>query len=312
MRFAITYDVHAPTLLNTNMHACKTYFTYLAHIGIALAKSLLIVTIINFLQCNFFQPKDNSPLEFRFAITGNTFAESPFRGKNELFETLVKHLNSENPIWVIHLGDIVHGGKKWMGISAQDLERQYRDVKNCVYKLKPLLFTVKGEKDMLDASSDYYLHYMGRKSHYSFNYGPIHCIVLDNCEEGTPSISQLQINWLMRDLWRNRKKEAIFVFAHYPFFDFDVPSGLTKDECMPPKLAEALHSLFIAYPVKMVISGHRTSFSRTVKDGIEYIVAGCEFSAIHLPAQQRTKKTAQYYVVDYRNGIITIMPRSLD
>lgn len=263
-------------------------------------------------SCAFWQQKDTSPLEFRFALIGNTFAESPFRGKNEHLDALVKRINEENPLFVVHLGDIVHGGKSWMGINTTDLARQYRNFKESMDKLNPLLFTVKGEKDMLDASFDEYMRATKRKPFYSFNYGAIHCIVIDNSENGAPSISQTQADWVKRNLARNRKKDAIIIFSHYPFFTDSQNQMPQSEENIAIKDAEDLHKIFVLFPVKMVISGHCTFYNRTIKDGIEYIVAGCDIPSLRIPKQQRTKNNAHYYIVDYRGGSFTVIPRYLD
>ncbi len=253
-----------------------------------------------------------SPLEFRFALTGNTFPESPFRGKNEALDGLIKRINDDNPLFVIHVGDIVHGGKSWMGISAIDLERQFRDFKTQFALLRPLLFTVRGEKDMLDTSCEHYTRYTGRSPYYSFNYGPAHCIVLDTCEEGKAEIRSSQRAWLEKDLVRHRRAQAIIVFAHYPIFENNAPGFDSAGGMIAMKQADELHDLFKKFPVKAVFSGHCNSLYRTVKDGIHYIVAGCDFSAIRATPHQKVKSAAQYYIVDYRNGDINVIPRSLE
>ncbi len=262
--------------------------------------------------CFLSQARDTSPLEVHFALTGNTFPESPFRGKNEALDGLIKRINDDNPLFVIHLGDIVHGGKSWMGISAIDLERQFRDFKTQFALLRPLLFTLRGEKDMLDASCEHYTRHTGRSPYYSFNYGPAHCIVLDTCEDGKSEISSSQRTWLEKDLMRHRRAQAIFVFAHYPIFENNAPGFDSAGRMISMKQAEALHDLFKKFPVKAVFCGHHTSLYRTVKDGIHYIVAGCDFSAIRIMPHQKVKNAAQYYMVDYRGGDITIFPKSLD
>lgn len=262
--------------------------------------------------CFIAPTRDASPIEFRFALTGNTFTESPFRGKNEAIDALIKSINEDNPLFLVHLGDMVHGGKSWMGISAIDLERQFCDIKTQYAPLRPLLFTLRGEKDMLDASYEHYTRHTGRSPYYSFNYGPVHCIVLDACEDGKSAIAALQMAWLERDLRRHSSSQAIFVFTHYPFFENDTLGSDSAGAKISIKQAEELHALFKKFPVKAVFSGHCNSLHRTVKDGIHYITAGCDFSAIRVTPHQKVKNTAQYYVVDYRNGEITLFPRSLE
>ncbi len=281
---------------------------YHSHIALCTIPALAFFA----LSCFPVPTRDASPLEFRFALTGNTFSESPFRGKNEALDTLIKHINEDNPLFLVHLGDIVHGGKSWMGISAVDLERQYSDFKTQFSTLRPLLFTVKGEKDMLDTSHEFYTRHTKRSPYYSFNYGAAHFVVMDTHEEGKKAISPSQRAWLEKDLVRHRRARAIFVFMHSPFFDTGVPSTNSAGESISIKEAEELHAIFTKFPVKAVFSGHRNSLHRTVKDGIHYIIAGCDFSGIRTTPQKKGKSTMQYYIVDYREGEITILPRSLE
>lgn len=276
--------------------------------------TILIITAMFLMElsCSFSTERDASPLEFRFAITGSTFAESPFRGRNDAVEVLIKRINEDNPLFVVHLGDIVHGGKSWMGISAGDIERQFRDFKNQFALLRPLLFTVKGEKDMLDADFAHYTRHTKRPPYYSFNYGPAHCVVLDTCEEGKAAISASQLEWLKKDLARHRRAHVMFVFGHYPFCGNDATAPENISERVPVKEANEVHAIISKYPVKAVFSGHGVSFSRTVRDGIFYITAGCDFSAIRTTPHQKAKNATHYYVVDYRNGEITILPKSIE
>jgi 3',5'-cyclic AMP phosphodiesterase CpdA len=263
-------------------------------------------------SCFTYAERDAAPIDFRFALTGNTYAESPFRGKNGALDDLIKKINDDNPLFLVHVGDIIHGGKKWMGISAGDMERQFRDVKTQFALLNPLFFTVKGEKDMLDASHDHYAFFTGRKQYYSFNYGTAHCIVLDTCENGHPHISPSQIEWLKRDLRRHRHSQGILLFSHYPMYHLEIAKTADKNDYIPEKQSNELHSLFVQYPVKAVFSGHHHTYFSTRKDAIYYITAGCDFSAIRIIPHQKSKGAVHYYIVDYRGGDITISQKSLE
>ncbi len=252
------------------------------------------------------------PDSLRFALTGSTHPESPFTGRNEALPALFIKINADNPVFVVHLGDIILGGKEWMGITEKDLDRQFRDFRQYAYALNPVLFTVKGEKDLLNTSADNYHRHTGRKAWYSFNYGNCHFIVLDTCDPSPCAMGDAQKKWLAADLKRYRRHPAIFVFTHHP----PELSGRTKgdtgddpDTC--PSLA-GLHDLFKEYPVRAVISGHRQVFLEEKKDKILYVTAGCEFAGRAGKAQPRRRDANQYYLVDFTGGEITVHPGRID
>lgn len=247
----------------------------------------------------------------RFALTASTFPESPFIGKNEALPALFQKLNEENPLFLVHAGDIVHGGKSWMGIAPKDLERQYRNFREASFAFRPLLFTVKGEKDVLDDNGEQYSRHMGRKFWYSFNYGPLHFIVLDTCDPVPCSMGPAQMAWLKTDLRRYRRHPAIFVFAYHPPGKSPVESGANDENADCPGLAP-LHGLFLKYPVKAVFTGRGGAFFEEKKDKILYVSAGCDFAGLSSRSGARRRGANQYYIVEYRDDELTIREGKLD
>jgi len=225
----------------------------------------------------------------------------------EFLEVDVSHLEIGQ---AVHLGDIIHGGKSWMGIAAKDLERQYRDYREATYALNPLLFTVKGEKDQLDDRADQYTRHTGRKSWYSFNYGSLHFIVLDTCDPAPCAMSPAQMTWLKTDLRRYRRHPAVFVFAHHPLVK-NPREGADDDSADCRKLAP-LHDLFAKYPVKAVFSGHQGAFFEEKKDKILYVTAGSDFAGLSAKSQARRRDANQYYIVEYLNDAVAIRAGKLD
>jgi len=112
----------------------------------------------------------------------------------------------------------------------------------------------------------------------AFDYAGAHFISLDTDWPGAPDeITGEQLDWLKRDLERNKKARAIFIVTHTEFFSsplIDPPEGTTH-----PAIYNRwkLHELFRRYPVKAVFSGHEHLYWRepaAQRDGIEYFVAG--------------------------------------
>ncbi len=252
------------------------------------------------------------PVGLRFAIMGNTFAQSPFIGKNESLPGLIKRVNEDNPAFVVHLGDIIHGGREWMGIKATDLDRQFRDFREAAYSLRPVLFTVKGEKDLLGTSAERYSAHMKRSAYYSFNYGNVHFIVLDTCDPEPCTMGDKQINWLKKDLRRYKDYPAIFMFTHHPIHK---ETGTDTDGSDEPRVCDSLehlHDIIKEYPVTAVISGHLYNFSETKKDKVLYVSAGIELAGSQGKNHPSRRDAFQYYLFDFDKGVMSVTPKRID
>lgn len=270
----------------------------------------IVIACLAGLSCAGAQPA--APDGLRFALTGSTFPESPFTGKNEALPALFRRINEDNPVFVVHLGDIILGGKDWMGIADKDLDRQFRDFRESAYALNPVLFTVKGEKDVLNTSAANYYRHTGRKAWYSFNYGNCHFIVLDTCDPAACVMGDAQKRWLKADLKRYRHHPAIFVFTHHPLVKnpkVEEDNGDDPGSCVA---LAGLHDIFREYPVRAVISGHQGAFFEEKKDKILYVTAGCDFAGRAGKTQPRKRDALQYYLVDFTGGAMTIQQKKLD
>jgi hypothetical protein len=197
-------------------------------------------------------PQRETPDTLRFALTGNTYPDSPFRGTNAQMAETAQSLNRDNPVFVVHLGDIVFGGHDWMGIRDGDLIRQFDDYMNASACMRPLRFFVRGEMDLLNNSDALYRNYTRQKPYYSFNYGNIHCVVIDTTGDTKAASAVAQMSWLKADLRRHRDRAATIVFAHHPLVP--VP-GLEPQESVSALNPGGLHELFKEYGVRAVFSG---------------------------------------------------------
>jgi hypothetical protein len=110
------------------------------------------------------------------------------------------------------------------------------------------------------------------EAHYSVSLGDAHLIILNSNFEDDPTLIDSQLNWLQQELavpaaWK------IVMFHQAPY-----SSGFFDSELAPRKeylrLREKYVPIFEAYRVDLVLSGHTHVFERSVKDGIQYLVAG--------------------------------------
>ncbi len=245
------------------------------------------------------------PENIRIAIIGNTHPVSPYSVIGHRINLALKRINGYNPLFVTHLGDMVCGGNKWIGIKEKDINRQFKDFFSLTSRLKPILYTVKGEMDLLNNSPESYLKYTKRKEYYSFNYGNIHFLILDTTDSSPGRIGSDQMKWLQKDLNLHKGSEAIFVFTHHPLFIPKRIKHLGKE--FHHKEHNKLHRLFLKFPVKAVFSGHLSIFHKEKKDKILYVITGCN----DYNKMRNSKRSYQYYIVDYSGGNINILPKSL-
>jgi len=237
--------------------------------------------------------------DFSFALIGNTLPESPFGSMSPRVAEAVARLNADNPVFTVHLGNSVYGGRQWMGIKESDVARQYREFTALRRTVRSIVYTVKGEMDSYNDTSDLYRKHTGRETYYSFNYGNVHCIVIDTCDPAPGSMGPKQRAWLQADLERYRTSPAIFVFAHHSLLPVKYESATTLQG------AEELLALFAKYPVKAVFSGQPAVF-HTAKNG-EVLCVTAGSGGFNREEQYRRRN--YYYVVTFSGGVVRVSER---
>jgi len=241
-------------------------------------------------------PTKKPATDVTFAVIGNTSPASPFTGHPERIEPVFESINRENPMLVIHTGNVIQGGSGSMGVGPGDIARQFRKFFEQKKRLAPILHVIAGTRDIYDGSLDLFRRYVGDKLYYSFNYGTVHFIIL-SIMDGDRQIDPEQIQWLADDLARHRSDGAIFVFTHHPVLAPPY-SGI---RCLD---ADRLHELFVNHSVTAVFSGSAKRLYDFTKDGIRYITAGC--GGYNL--EDRDWSAAQYYIVRYDGTKLSIRP----
>jgi hypothetical protein len=257
-----------------------------------------IIFLCILLSCSSPDIKKNESI--RFALINNTRGESPYSGLGPKIKPVIKKINDDNPVFLVHLGGIICGGTDWLGIAKIDVEKQYAEINSVISALLPIFYTVKGRTEIYNNSSDHYVKYSGKKEYYSFNYGTLHFLVLDSTGERT--MSQTQKDWIKKDLEQAKYSSDIFVFIHDPVFVHIKFKSLGIESCKDSNL---LHQYFTQYHVKAVFSGSYPVYFKSDIDGVLYVNAGCGGFNI----KDFNQGYCQYYIADYKNGELTITPR---
>jgi predicted phosphodiesterase len=125
------------------------------------------------------------------------------------------------------------------------------------------------------ATTNYWQNYFrlqAHEGHYSVDIGDVHLIVLNSNFTDDPSQADYQLDWLKQELAKPAAWKVV-MFHHSPY-----SIGMFDNIHAPKKEHLVLRAkyvpLFEAYGVDLVLTGHTHIFERSVKSGIQYIVAG--------------------------------------
>ncbi len=273
-------------------------FTFKAVSGSILPGIIILFIISAVPYCS--SPEIKKSADLRFVLINNTRGESPYAGLGPKIKPVIKKINEDNPVFLMHLGGMICGGADWLGVARADIEKQYAEMYSAISGLLPIFYTVKGRTEIFNNSSDIYIKYTGKKEYYSFNYGNIHFLVLDST--GEKGMQQSQKDWIKKDLEQAEYSPAIFVFVHDPLF---IPLNLKYNGIESFKDADLLHKFFQKHRVKAVFSvSHPVYFKKDI-DGVLYINAAC--GGFNL--KDFNQGYYQYYIVDYRNMELRITPK---
>jgi 3',5'-cyclic AMP phosphodiesterase CpdA len=107
--------------------------------------------------------------------------------------------------------------------------------------------------------------------HFAFSYGGLRIICLDSETGGLAEPGDEQLPWLEAELSAAASSAdvaATIVAFHRPVYSLSkhVPGSTT--------VRDALHPLFLAYGVPLVMCGHAHCYERFEVDGIQYVVDG--------------------------------------
>jgi Calcineurin-like phosphoesterase len=200
---------------------------------------------------------DSPSNNFRFSILGDRTGDA----QPGIYEQVWSELHALDPDFAINVGDTIQGGNDSTAASEwralRPLWERYR---------YPMYFTPGNHDIWSNASRIVYEEQTGRPAFYSFNYQNAHFTVLDNCAapDLSADLSDSQMQFLARDLERNRDRDPKFVFFHKPLW------------LIPIKFQSgrfAFHQLILKYGVRYVVSGHGHQFVRGTLDGVSYLEA---------------------------------------
>ncbi len=200
----------------------------------------------------------------RFAVLGDrTGSHVP-----GAYEQIVTEVERLKPDFVVTVGDMIQGYED----DPARLEPQWEEYKSIVSDLSMPIYFTPGNHDISnDGAEEPYRRHIGEPYH-SFDVGSLHFVVLDTSRwSSSTSLPSVQLDWLARDLEKNRDAGRTFVLFHKPFWYGTVSDG-------KPGI---LHKRFSEFGVDAVFTGHLHEYFSAEYDGILYTSVGRSGAGSH-------------------------------
>jgi len=242
----------------------------------------------------------------KFILLGNTNPESPFGPIPPKVPSTIEAIRKENPVFAIHLGDMVFGGSEWMGVKSSDVTRQFKNMFGLFSRERIILYPVIGELDRHDGSALLFSLHARRPEYYSFNYGNLHFVMLNTNDPKPGSVGDTQLRWLKDDLRENKNASSVFVFTHHPLRAPAKPRY--GERVVVVENAGRILETLKEYPVKAIFSGHLRGYYDEQIEDIRFIIAGCGGYG----KEYDHWKHNHYYLVNFSGGLLSVTEKKVN
>ncbi len=193
----------------------------------------------------------------RFAVLGDRTG-GPQEG---VFEQIVVEAEGLKPEFVVTVGDMIVGYET----DTLELASRWEEFLGLVKPLSVPIYYTAGNNDITyDLAESTYRRYAGEPNH-SFDHRGLHFTFFDNSRWGSSEeLPAEYLAWLESDLKRSQEAAYTFVLMHKPFWYRTTVQGFP----------DTLHTLFKAYGVDAVVTGHFHRYFSGDYDGIQYTCLG--------------------------------------
>ena len=143
--------------------------------------------------------------------------------------------------------------------------------------------------------------------YWSYDYGPVHVVVLDQYASYAPGSAQY--NWLIKDLASTTRPWKILMF-HEPAW----AAGVHENNATAQKY---LQPLCKKYRVDLVLNGHNHYYARAVVDGVSHITNGGGGAPLYTPDPTYpyiviTDESFSYCEIDIQDTTLALTARRAD
>jgi len=213
-----------------------------------------------------------APVLYRFAVCGDNRTLGIANG---VLPSIIESAKARGAAFAVNTGDVSNGG------TSEELTL-YRDLTE---RSGLKFYTVPGNHDVgAGGVSETYTSIIG-ETHYSFDFGGDHFIVLDNADDST-GIDDAQMQWYEADLAAHASSPHQFIFTHIPVADPSLPSGHVSGESGKGGLESGKRIVADAagYPdVSALFFGHVHAYFAYQLSGIDAYVTGGAGAPLYFP-----------------------------
>lgn len=236
-----------------------------------------------------FRTAPEAGTSFRFAWMAD------FRGGVAIHDTIARRVREAKPVMSLYGGDLA------INSSDTSFKKEFFRPNELALIADVPFFNTTGNHERWTPNTRAFTQgpasASGTQEYYSFDYGDMHVLVLNN--ELPDSVGTPQYQFALHDL-TNTKMTWKVVIAHRPAY---CAGGHAADADMR-KMAE---NIFAPNHVNVVFGGHNHYFQHSLVDGIHYMVIGSAGAPLY------DVKTAPYVVKgakEYEYAICDVSPSS--
>jgi len=205
----------------------------------------------------FGNASENGQGPVRFIIIGDRTGDHV----PDVYEQIVAEVQRLRPDFIMTVGDQIEGYTD----DVARLNSEWAEYKQILSPLTmPLHFTPGNHDILTEVQEGVYREQIG-DPYYSFDYCGIHFVILDTGRwERSDELPADQIAWLANDLEKYASAENTIVFMHKPYWYNTTATGKP----------DTLHTLFRAFGVDAVFTGHFHEYFAGMYNGIKYTCVG--------------------------------------
>ena len=238
---------------------------------------------------------NNSSSSISFTVLSNTLPNSPFKGYSQGLPKVISSMNKQNPDIILYLGNIVRGGESSVGVYAKDLTRQFEEFNKSNKSIPSAIYTVLGQWDLFNNSSQIYTKMTGKKLNYSFAFGDSHFFIINNINTNENVSLDEKLKWFKNELESINPSSPIFIISHF---------SMLNSRLKLTKIGEKIHNTSREKNVIAFISGEAYNYKRTKIDGVEFL----NFVTKGFTKKERFTSRERFFEINYKNRKLTIIP----
>ncbi len=203
----------------------------------------------------------------------------------------------------LHVGDWVNYGDTESDWTTQFFNRSYTNTTQFQADI-PIQGCMGNHENTGALYTKYFPYPFVNDRYFSYDYGPIHVVILDQYVSYSPGSTQY--NWLENDL-SNSAKDWKFIVLHEPGWSAGGHSNLAD-------VQNYIHPLCLQYGVDIVFAGHNHYYARCDVDGIQHLTTGGGGAPLYSPSSSAdnlvTATMAHHHCeIDIANGLLTCVVR---